>query len=63
MSAFGIVVANYVSPRVADAFNNNWVPVILVWMGFALVSALISLAAFFPWKKFIRNPEYQSDKI
>lgn len=61
MSAFGIVVANYVSPRVADAFNNNWVPVILVWMGFALVSALISLAAFFPWKKFIKSPKYQNE--
>ncbi len=61
MSAFGIVVANYVSPRVADAFNNNWVPVIMVWMGFALVSSLISLAAFFPWKKFIKNPKYQGE--
>lgn len=55
MSALGIVVANYVSPRVADAFNNNWVPVILVWIGFALVSALIAFAAFFPWRKFIKG--------
>ena len=57
MSAFGIVVANYVSPRVADAFNNNWVPVILVWMAFALISAVVSFAAFFPWKKFIKNAD------
>ena len=40
---------------VADAFNNNWVPVILVWMGFAVVSAVISLIAFLPWRKFIKN--------
>lgn len=55
MSALGIVVANYVSPRVADAFNNNWVPVILVWIGFAVVSALISFAAFFPWRRFVKG--------
>lgn len=61
MSAFGIVVANYVSPRVADAFNNNWVPVILVWMAFALVSALISLVAFVPWRKFIKEQKYQGE--
>lgn len=59
MSALGIVVANYVSPRVADAFNNNWVPVILVWMAFALISAIISFIAFFPWRRFVKKtPDY-----
>lgn len=55
MASFGIVVANYVSPRVADMFNNNWVPVILVWIGFAVVSIMISALGIFPWKKFIKD--------
>ncbi len=55
MAALGIVVANYVSPRVADMFNNNWVPVIMVWIGFAAVSAVISFIGFFPWRKFIKD--------
>jgi len=59
MSAFGVVLANYISPRVADAFNNNWVPVILVWTIFALVSALISFIAFYPWKKFIKTSAFE----
>lgn len=57
MAALGVVVANFVSPRIAD--SHGWTAVIVAWVGFALVSVVLSLIAYIPWRKFIKNPEYQ----
>jgi len=59
-TSLGIVVANYVSPRVADAFDNNWVPVVAVWMAFAAVSVLLAFISYFFWKKFIKSDQCSS---
>lgn len=59
MASLGIVVANFVSPRIADSFG--WTAVIVAWIGFAIVSVILSFMAYIPWKKFIKNPKYQSE--
>ena len=59
MASLGIVVANFVSPRIADSFG--WTAVIIAWIGFAVVSVALSLIAYIPWKKFIKNPKYQGE--
>lgn len=59
MASLGIVVANFVSPRIADSFG--WTAVIVAWIGFAVVSVILSLIAYIPWKKFIKNPKYQGE--
>lgn len=51
MASLGIVMANYVSPRIADSFG--WIEVVIAWIMFATAAALISLIAFIPWKCFI----------
>ena len=59
MAALGIVVANFVSPRIADSYG--WTAVIVAWIGFAVASVVLSLIAYIPWRKFIKNPEYQGE--
>ncbi len=59
MASLGIVVANFVSPRIADSYG--WTAVIVAWIGFAVVSVVLSLIAYIPWRKFIKNPEYQGE--
>ena len=59
MASLGIVVANFVSPRIADSYG--WNAVIIAWIGFAVVSVLLSLLAYIPWRKFIKNPKYQGE--
>jgi len=56
MASLGIVVANFVSPRIADSYG--WIAVIIAWIGFAVVSVVLSLIAYVPWKKFIKDPKY-----
>lgn len=51
MASLGIVMANFVSPRLADMFG--WVEVVYAWIIFAFVAALIFFVAFFPWKRFV----------
>lgn len=51
MASLGIVMANFVSPRLADVFG--WVEVIYAWIIFAAAAALIFFVSFFPWRKFV----------
>ncbi len=59
MASLGLVVANFVSPRIADSFG--WTAVIVAWIVFAIISVVLSLLAYIPWKRFIKNPEYQGE--
>lgn len=51
MCSFGVVLSNYIIPRLADNFG--WQTVIISWIAFAGSALLISIAAIIPWKKFI----------
>ena len=57
MSAMGIVLTNYICPRVAESFG--WNAVIILYMAVAAVASLLLFVAYFPWKKFIKDPKYQ----
>jgi len=52
MASLGIVCSNFLSPRFADMFG-GWFEVVLVWIAFAAVAAIVYFAAYIPWKKFI----------
>ncbi len=53
MLSMGIVIANLFSTRIADNFG--WNAVIISWIIFAAVSAVLGIAAYFPWKKFVKS--------
>ena len=54
MASLGIVCSNYISPRLADMFG-GWVEVVFAWCIFATAAALLYLASYIPWKKFVRE--------
>ena len=54
MASLGIVCSNFLSPRFADMFG-GWFEVVLVWIAFSAVAAIVYFAAYIPWKKFIRQ--------
>lgn len=51
MAALGIVLSNFLCPFIADALG--WHAVIISWVILSVIAAILSLIAFFPWKKFI----------
>lgn len=52
MASLGIVMSNFVSPRLADMFG-GWVEVTYAWLAFAAASVLIFLISYLPWRKFV----------
>ena len=57
MSAMGIVLTNYICPRVAEGYG--WNAVIVLYIVIAAVASILLFVAHFPWKKFIKDPKYQ----
>jgi len=51
MASLGIVLSNFIFPRIAD--HMGWHAVTVSWIFFAGAALLISITAIVPWKRFV----------